>query len=46
MHVKKHNVLQYGMKRIASDFVTNLNKAEMCENAPNQHFTAFCYIAF
>jgi hypothetical protein len=39
------NGLQYGMKRIVSDFVSTEMKLKRTKPAPIKHFTAFCYIA-
>jgi len=40
-----YNVLQYGIKRITSNKLSNRDEAKTGETCPNyKHFTAFCYI--
>jgi len=42
---RQSDVLQYGMKRIASDLLLTQDEAQTGENRPNLVLTAFCYIA-
>ena len=40
-----YNEWQYGMKRIASDSLSNRNEARKGKTTPIKHSTAFCNIA-